>query len=174
MAPYIPIPLYMTKCRCIFGCDHEQHKPYHGKFTSANETWYERQYYWNVAKYVMDENISPSNADDLELFQDAIFESPWGRIHIHFYEQLFKNYYKFNSEWTIKVFCKYIEFFDKISFLFSNDAFTFIFKQEDTKIVEGLLKVMPVGMKLRFIKAAEKYPKVIRAVPKLKLYNLFS
>lgn len=173
MVPYIPIPLNMTKCRCIFGCDHDRHKPYHNQFITK-EDWYERQYYWNVAKYVMDPNILPSNADDLELFQDAIFESPWGRIHIHFYENLFKSYYKFSPEWTLKVFCKYIGFLERISSLFVNDAFDFVFKKEDTKLIENLLKVMPMGIKMRFIKAAEKYPQTIKAVPKLKLYNLFS
>jgi len=164
----------MTHCRCVYGCDHERHKPYHGKFTSANGDWYERTYYWHIAKYVADLNVSPSNGDDLELFQDVVFESPWGRIHIDFYERLFKNYYKFNSEWVIITFSRYLEFLEKLSPLFTNDAFSFIFSKKDVKMIESLLKVMSLPIKLRFIKAAEKYPDMIQSVPKLKLYNLFS
>lgn len=173
MASYIPILPHMTNCRCIFGCEHERHKPHHGKFT-IKEDWFERQYYWNVAKYVMDPNISPSDGDDLELFEDAIFESPWGRIHISFYEQLFKNYYKFNSDWVLKTFCRYLIFLEELSVLFTNDAFEYIFRQDDPKLILSLLKVMPLEIKLRFIKASEKHPKIIQAIPKLKLYNLFS
>lgn len=164
----------MTHCRCVYGCDHERHKPYHGKFTSANGSYYERTYYWHVAKYVADPDISASNADDLELFQDVVFESPWGRIHISFYEQLFKNYYKLNSDWVIRTFCKYLEFIEKLSPLFTQDAFAFVFKKQDVKMIEQLLRLMPLQIKLRFIKTAENYPDMIRAVPKLKLYNLFS
>lgn len=170
----VPIPLYMTKCRCIFGCDHEQHKPYHGKFTQVTTKLFERQYYWNIAKYVMDSNISPSNGDDLELFEDAVFESPYGRIHIYFYEQLFKNYYQFSPDWVLKVFSKYLSFIEKISTLFTNDAFDYIFRKEDPKLILSLLKEMSFDIKMRFVKASEKYPAVIQSVPKLKMYNLFS
>lgn len=164
----------MTNCRCIFGCDHERHKPYHGKFTHANGDWYEKTYYWNVAKYVMDPNVSPSDGDDLELFQDAIFESPWGRIHIYFYEQLFKNYYKFDVRWTVQTFCKYLLFLNKISSLFVNDAFEFIFRQKDSKMILDILNEMSFDIKMQFIKASEKHPEVLKSIPKLKIYNLFS
>lgn len=170
----IPIPLYMTNARCIFGCDHDRHKPYHGKFTSANGDWYEKQYYWHVAKYVMDRNVSPADGDDLELFQDAVFESPWGRIHINFYEQLFKNYYKLDNRWTVETFCRYLLYIDKLSTLFTNDAFSFIFRKDDPKLILHLLKEMPFEIKMKFIRASEKHPDIIQLVPKLKLYNLFS
>ena len=164
----------MNKTHCIFGCDHERHKPYHEKFDRALGKNTELQYYWNVAKYVLDSKISPSDGDDLELFEDAIFESPWGRIHIHFYEWLFQKYYADQPEVVIRIFCKYLEYLEKCSVLFIDDSFSFIFRQEDYKLIEKLLKVMPLKTKLHFIKASEKYPKVIQSVPKLKLYNLFS
>ena len=173
MRSRILIPLNMTNCRCIFGCEHERHKPHHNKFT-IKEDWFERQYYWNVAKYVMDPNISPSDGDDLELFQDAVFDSPWGRIHIHFYERLFQNYYKFQPDWVLQTFCRYVNFLEQISILFANDAFDFIFRKEDPKLIEKLLNTMSFETKMHFIKASEKYPEAIRSVPKLKIYNLFS
>lgn len=164
----------MTNCRCIFGCDHERHKPYHNKFTNAIGEYTERQYYWNVAKYVLDSKVSPSDGDDLELFEDAIFESPWGRIHIHFYEWLFRNYYKTQPEVVIQIFTRYLGYLEKLSVLFVNDAFDFIFRQDNPKLIETLLKISPLNIKMQLIKVAEKYPKAIQSVPKLKLYNLFS
>lgn len=164
----------MNETHCIFGCDHERHKPYHEKFDRAQGNNTERQYYWNVAKYVLDSKISPSNEDDLELFEDAIFESPWGRIHIYFYEWLFKNYYQTQTEVVIRTFVKYLEFLNEISPLFTVDAFNFIFRQKDTKLIEKLLNTMSFEIKLNFIKVSDKYPEVVRSVPKLKLYNLFS
>lgn len=167
----IPIPIELTNCRCIYGCDHERHHLYRNKFTKAT---YEGQYYWNIVEYIKDKNISPLDADDLELFQDIIFESPMGRIHIYFYERLFDNSYKAQPEWTLEIFCKYLEFLDKISPLFTHDAFSFVFRQKNVALIESLLKVMPIEIKLRFIREADNYPQIIKSVPKLKLYNLFS
>jgi len=164
----------MNEKDCIFGCDHERHKPYHEKFDRAQEGNTERQYYWNVAKYVLDSKLSPSDGDDLELFEDAIFDSPWGRVHIYFYEWLFQNYYKSQPEVVVQIFTRYLEYLGKISMLFVDDAFSFIFKREDYKLIEKLLAIMPLTTKLQFIKTSEKYPKAIQSVPKLKLYNLFS
>jgi hypothetical protein len=164
----------MNETHCIFGCDHERHHPYHEKFDRAQRDNTERQYYWNVAKYVLDSKVSPSDGDDLELFEDAIFESPWGRIHIHFYEWLFQNYYKTQPEVVIRIFINYLGYLEKLSVLFVNDAFDFVFRQEDPKLIETLLKVSPLSIKLQIIRVAEKYPQAIQSVPKLKLYNLFS
>jgi hypothetical protein len=164
----------MNETHCIFGCDHERHHPYHEKFDRAQRNNTERQYYWNVAKYVLDSKISPSDGDDLELFEDAIFESPFGRIHIHFYEWLFQNYYKTQPEVVIRIFINYLGYLEKLSVLFVNDAFDFVFRQEDPKLIETLLRVSPLSIKLQIIRVAEKYPQAIQSVPKLKLYNLFS
>ena len=164
----------MNDKHCIFGCDHERHQPYSKKFDRAQEGNTERQYYWNVAKYVLDSKLSPSDGDDLEMFEDAVFDSPWGRIHIYFYEWLFKNYYTTQPEVVLRVFSRYLEYLEKCSVLFVDDAFNFIFKQNNPKLVESLLKIMSLKIKLRLIAVSEKYPEAIRSVPKLKLYNLFS
>lgn len=122
----------------------------------------------------MDPNISPSDSDDFEMFQDMVFESPWGRVHIHLYEQFFKNYYTYYPDWVLKVFSRYLEFLDKASPLFTRDAFGFIFNKNDVQLIENLLKELPFEIKMQFIHASEKYPTMLKAVPKLRLYNLFS
>lgn len=157
---------------CRIRCDHDRHQSYLHLFKSSD--MYERQYLWEIGKLVMDPNLSPSDADDLEIFQDLVFDSERGRLHIFFYEELFKNYYQYQPDWTLKVFVRYLVYLDTISSLFSNDAFHYIFKKEDVKLTTNLLKEMPFEIKMRFIKASEKYPNIIQMVPKLKLYNLFS
>jgi hypothetical protein len=122
----------------------------------------------------LDSKISPSDEDDLEIFEDAIFDSPWGRVHIYFYEWLFENYYQSQTEVVIRTFVRYLDFLNEISPLFTIDAFNFVFRKNDIKLVENLLNLMTLETKLNFIKASDKYPEVVRSVPKLKLYNLFS
>lgn len=160
------------KSPCRFGCDHDRHQSYIPLF--RDREMYERQYLWQIGKFVMDSKLSPSDGDDLELFQDLVFDSDRGRLHIFFYEELFKNYYQYQPDWTLKVFVRYVMYLDKISPLFSGDSFDFILKKSDPKLITDLLKEMPFELKMRLIKISERYPDMIKAVPKLKLYNLFS
>ena len=157
---------------CRLGCTHERHQKYLGLF---KDDVFQQGLLWHIAKYVMDPKISPNDDEDYELFQDLIFESKFGRLHIYFYDQyLFPRYFKLNSDWTTQVFCKYLEFLEKSSSLFTNDAFDFIYKYRDSKLVLMLLERMSFDIKMRFIKHSEKHPDMIKLVPKLKLYNLFS
>lgn len=152
-------------------CDHENHAPHQKNFSKE---LYERSYLWNVGVYVNDPRIDPSNEDDLEFFQDMIFDSPYGRIHIFFYEELFKNYLNLNRDWTVRTFARYVLFLENISQLFSEEALNFVYRKQEPSVITDLLKVMDMDVKLRFIRLADKHPDVMRAIPKLKLYNLFS
>jgi len=153
-------------------CRHNRHRDYYENFTSSNRD--ERQYYLYLAKYVMDADVSPLDGDDLEFFQDVVFESPYGRIHIYFYEQLFENYYEMDPDWCILVFNKYLDYLERISPLFTVDAINFIFRENDLKLVEKMLGSSSYEIKMRLIRASENHPDLIKSVPKLKLYNLFS
>ena len=160
---------------CILGCHHERHVPYQNKFVVlGNSENGEYNYYYNLSEFVLDENLSPLDDDDFEMFQDIVFESPWGRVHIFFYEQLFKIYYEYRSEWTLQVFSKYLTYLNRASTLFTQDAFGYIFNQNNVELVERVLKELPFEIKMQFIRASEKYPAMLKAVPKLRLYNLFS
>lgn len=152
-------------------CDHENHIPHQKNFSKE---LYERAYLWNVGVYVNDPKIDPSDADDLEFFQDMVFDSPYGRIHIFFYEELFKNYLHLNRDWTIRTFARYVLFLENISSLMSEEAMNFVYKKQEASVITDLLKVMDMEVKLRFIRLADKHPDVMRVIPKLKLYNLFS
>lgn len=152
-------------------CDHKNHQPHQENFSKV---LFEKTYLWNVGVYVNDTKIDPSDADDLEFFQDMVFDSPYGRIHIFFYEELFKNYLHLNRDWTIRTFARYVLFLENISSLFSEEALGFVYRKQEPAVITDLLKVMDMEVKLRFIRLADKYPDVLHAVPKLKLYNLFS
>lgn len=152
-------------------CDHENHLPHQKNFSREI---HERGYLWNVGVYVNDTRIDPSNEEDLEFFQDMVFDSPYGRIHIFFYEELFKNYLHLNRDWTVRTFARYVLFLENISALFSEEALNFVYRKQEPSVITDLLKVMDMDVKLRFIRLADKHPDVMRAIPKLKLYNLFS
>ncbi len=160
------------KSSCRIKCDHDRHQPYLVLF--KDKEMYERKYLWEIGKLVMDPKLSPLDEDDLEIFQDLVFDSERGRLHIFFYEQLFSNYYQYQPDWTLKVFSRYVIYLNHISTLFTGDAFDFIFKKADPELITDLLKELPLDVKMRFIKMSEFYPNMIQAVPKLKLYNLFS
>ncbi len=160
------------KSSCRVHCDHDRHQPYLSLF--SNKEMYERQYLWEIAKLVMDPKLSPKDEDDLEIFQDLVFDSERGRLHIFFYEELFKNYYQYQPDWTLKVFSRYLSYLDSISKLFVVDAFNYIFRKKDVQLITDLLSEMTYEVKISFIRASNTYPEIIKTVPKLKLYNLFS
>lgn len=154
------------------GCAHERHQKYIDLF---KEDVFETSLLWHTAMYVWDPKMSAKDDDDMELFQDLVFESKFGRIHIYFYDQyLFPRYFRLNPDWVIRVFVRYLEFLERASPLFTNDAFDFAYKYRDSKLILMLLDKMSFDIKMRFIKHSEKYPDMIQLVPKLKLYNLFS
>jgi hypothetical protein len=155
---------------CPNKCKHERHLDYLDAF-SASIT--EDEYVRYIIKYLLDPNLSPDDGDDLDLFQSLVFDSKWGRLHIFVYEDLF-NEYHIRPVRTATIFCRHLEYLGKISGLFLLDAFSYIFKKNDPEVVKFLLRFMPLKVKLLFIMEAENHPLILRAVPKLKLYNLFS
>jgi len=157
---------------CKFGCEHERHQKYISIFDGE---MFEQKLLWNIAMYVWDKDLSPDDGDDLELWQDMVFDTKFGRLHIYFYEHyLFKSYYHLNPDWVTTIFSRYLIYLDKASPLFTNDAFDFLYKRGDYKLILEMLKKTPYDIRMRFVKHAEKYPTVLQSVPKLRLYNLFS
>lgn len=158
---------------CLYGaCTHERHEKYLGLH---GENVFEQNLLWHIAMYVWDPKMSPNDGDDFELFQDLVFESRFGRLHIYFYDKyLFDSYYAFNPDFVTSVFSRYLLYLEKASPLFANDAFDYLCKKNDSKLILSMLNKMSFDIKIRFVKHTEKYPAVLQAVPKLKLYNLFS
>lgn len=152
-------------------CEHERHQAYLHVF---HEYCPEPTYLRHISLFVCDPNISLEDDEDLELFQDLLFEGPMGRIHIFYYEELFRSSYSANSALVLMTFSRYLQFLDMISSLFVVDAYHFIFRQDDPILIDELLKRLPFKLKMSFLSEAQKKPGVIRLSEKLKLLNLFS
>lgn len=155
---------------CRNHCTHERHSEYLGAFSDSIG---EDEFVGYISKFLLDSQLSPFDSDDLDLYQDIVFDSKWGRLHIFYYEDLFSTYHIRPIEFA-KKFNQHLEYLGHISSLFLLDAFTFVLKKNDPVLVEFLMKHMSLRTKLLFIREAWHYPQIIQAVPKLKLYNLFS
>lgn len=152
-------------------CEHERHQHY---LTILDGTYTEYYYLAMVYKFVVDPNLSSEDPEDLELFQDLIFDGPMGRIHIYYYEELFRRFYSVNPEKVITTLSCYLQYLDVLSGLFVDDAYAFVFRQDDPILIDALLNSLSFKLKMSFLREAQKKPGIIQLSDKLKLLNLFS
>src|SRR5271155_381452 len=96
---------------CKKPCPHERHQLYVGAFDEKLET----EFIWSISKYLTDPKISADDEDDLDLFYDLIFQSRFGRLHIHFYEYIFQKHYQSNAQHVVCAFSTYLDFIGRIS-----------------------------------------------------------
>jgi hypothetical protein len=153
------------------GCMHERHRPYLAVFDGAHSSAMGMS---KISEFILDPKQDPKNPDDLELFQDLVFEGPGGRVHICFYDDLFRNWYAIIPEQTIVEFGRYLDFLHQISSLYSKDAIHFVFKRHDPFIINSLLKTLSNDIRMCFVREALTRPEIMQLSDKLKLYNVFS
>lgn len=153
---------------CLKKCEHERHQIYLSAFSVLSIY----DFVEFITKFVLDPNISPDNADDLELFQDFVFSDRLGRLHVFYYHNMFEDRPDAN-ELLIKAYCQYLNFLGQISSFFQQESLEFIFRWKPFYI-ESILKLSSPQVKLDIIKISNNYPEIIKRIPKLKLYNLFS
>lgn len=152
-------------------CEHERHQPYLHLFS---ENCPEFTYLRHISLFVLDPNLSSENDEDLELFQDLLFEGPMGRIHIFYYEEMFKDFYSTEPKLVLTTLGSYLVYLNKLSSLFVLDAYHFIIQREDPILIDRILRELPFNLKMDFVRFSQKYPKALQISPKLKLFNLFS
>lgn len=152
-------------------CEHDRHQTYLHVF---HEYCPEPTYLRHISLFVLDPNLSPEDDEDIEIFQDLLFEGPMGRIHIFYYEELFREFYSIDPTLVLTTFNRYLQFLDIISCLFVVDAYQFVFRQDDPVLIDSLLKRLPFKLKMSFLSEAQKKPGIIQLSEKLKLLNLFS
>lgn len=152
-------------------CEHDRHKAYLHIF---HEYCPESTFLRHISMFVCDPNLSSEDEEDLELFQDLLFEGPMGRIHIFYYEELFRDSYSLEPKLVLTTFSHYLDFLNKLSSLFVMDAYHFILQREDPILIDALLRAFPFHLKMEFVRFSQKYPKALQISPKLKLFNLFS
>lgn len=135
------------------------------------------EYYAYITQFLFDPDISPNNLDDFELFQDLIFESHYGKLHINYYYDQLDRFRsgrgKSKRTKIIRRLARYAEFLGKHSEMFLEDMYNYIFRHHPN-LIQPLLDALPSSVKLSFIRVAEHYPQIVRQVPKLKLYMLYS
>ena len=124
-----------------------------------------------ITNFITDPFISSDDEDDIDLFQDFVFSKKFGKLHIYYYSFILKNK---DKESVAMILSKYLDFLKHVSVFFLYDAFDYIFKTKDTKLIELMIKSLSSDLKIKFIEYSDRYPNIIDLIPKLKLYNLFS
>lgn len=151
-------------------CNHERHQGYTAVFDGAHV---EHFYLRKLSEFVEDARLSPKDAEDLEMFQDLVFEGPSGRIHIFYYEEMYRRHGRLKKQYAEHL-NKYLLYLNELSTLFTRDAFHFIIQKENAALIDAMLDSFSFEIKMDFIREAQKQPKIIQLSDKLKLYNLFS
>lgn len=130
-----------------------------------------------INRFIFDPNISPSNLDDLEVLIHILFDSGYGKYHISYYqcqiEMIKQGRSKARKTRIIRRLARYSEFLSGYSPLFMTDFCDYILRY-CPQIISELFSLMNPESRVVFVRMAERYPHVVRQVPKLKLYMVFS
>jgi hypothetical protein len=151
----------------------ERHQQYASAFSLKSE--YLGNYYPYISKFLCDPQLNINDGDDATVLFDLLYNSKFGAIHISYYKFLLRRINNINYEWTLKVLSKYVNFLGKRSYLYQVDMFDSLFRDfPNTKLWEDFLKALAPEDLTLFIECAAKYSSVVKAIPKIKLYLLFS
>lgn len=149
----------------------KRHQKYFGAFSCHNIT----RYLSTVSRYIKDKNISHTNADDVDFLMHLLFDGPFGRVHISYYSQI-HNRKRTRTHFvpSTKSLARYCDFLKLISSLFLTDFFNTLFTQPNKSLAGGVFKHLSFDNKLLFLHNANRYPNVLKQLPKIKLYSTFS
>lgn len=127
-----------------------------------------------ITEYINDTSLSPNNDDDLEFFKNLLFESIKGKVHIRYYDWVITNLINNDIHTCTKILSRYSEYLGGLSNLFLHDFFNYLLQLDDKQIIIELFNVLPSKIKLEFIYWANDNESVVKLIPKLKSYLLFS
>ena len=148
--------------------NYQRHEEYARAFDNSISI---NKYFKILKKFIMDENISPNNEDDLQFLKDLLFETKFGRNHIHFYEYV---YYSMNkSKNNLQILSRYTEFLGSISDYFLEDMFEFLVKTQDEFVIKNYFSKLSLSYKLRFVKITRPYPYLFKKIPILGMCSTF-
>lgn len=157
---------------------YERHQKYLDAF--INEKLIISDYLQYITKFICDHNMSTLNNDDLDFFKNLLFDSFTARnielvgsLLFTYYDRLIKNY-KFASSQVIFLLSKLLSFLIKISDVYVKDMFVYLWQCNDKQIILNLFYSLNGENRLCFINWANDKPDIIKFIPKLKLYILFS
>lgn len=148
----------------------ERHTIYRNGFNTCTN---EKDYYKIINKYILDGNLSPANTDDVELFKDLLFESKFRRIHLEYARWLIEWCKKKPSR--RKLVLSYIKYIASASSLHLRDFWGIILTEHNKDFIVDLLSEADSEVRLTIVTGAvENNPKLMKLIPKLKMYLLFS
>jgi hypothetical protein len=147
-----------------------RHSIYQDGFDNCNNVLI---YYKFLNKFLLDKNLSPYNQDDVELLKDLLFESKLKKVHLG-YAMWMISWCKKNKTGTLIV-SNYIRYISNLSILHMNDFWTILLVNRHKKFIEKLLNLGDSDVRLALVNAAVVLnPKLMKHIPKLKTYLLFS
>lgn len=149
----------------------EKHKPYAAAFRTRTL----KSFYNHLIRFLRDENMSPSNKEDVAIFHHFMFNSNWGVVCVPFMKHLLNKINNYNFNWTIDVIGKYFNFVSNIASIYYLDILNTLFRDYgNQKMFEGIFKTISPSNKIVFLEKIALYPAVQEHFPKLGLYLLFS
>lgn len=155
----------------------ERHQKYFDAFliSPGEEIFYGPASYLNfITKFINDPNISHQDQEDLQFFKDLLFESQFGKIHIQYYTWVIDKWTQYAFPQAIRVLARYADFLGGVSVMFLHDFYHHLFKLPKHDLTIAIFPILSSINKVEFIKTADQYPAIIAAMPKLKLYMVFS
>lgn len=145
----------------------------HGSYARSFKIEDIGKYYRHINRYILDQNLSPTDQDDVELFKDLLFESRFGRVHIAYSEWLV--HYAGKKKSRVNLVDRYIAYISEVSSLFYEDFVGALIKYGNINFVEYLMATASLETRLVLVKTlAQHFPKMMRQIPKLKTYLIFS
>lgn len=152
---------------------HERHQKYFDAFLLKKELT-DSNYFNFITRFISDPNLSHLNEDDLSFFQDLLFESFREKVHIRYYDWTIVKWLPFANAQTIKILSKYSDYLGAVSELFLTELFSHVFRLPNKEVIVDLFNALSTQNTLIFIKWADRNPEVVKLIPKLKFYLLFS
>jgi len=152
---------------------HERHQKYFDAFL-IKEGLTDSKYLNYITQYIFDPNLSPDDEDDLEFFKNLLFESIKGKVHIDYYDRVVTRWTQFTFDQTVDTLTRYSYFLSRLSDMFLHDFFNYLLKIDNKEIVVHLFFKLDNYSKIEFIKWADQNSEVVKLIPKLKMYLLFT
>ncbi len=152
---------------------HERHQKYFDAFL-IKEGLTDSRYLNYITQYIFDPNLSPDNDDDLEFFKNLLFESIKGKVHINYYDRVVTRWTELAFDQTVETLARYSYFLSKLSVMFLHDFFNYLLKSHNEKLIINLFPKLDSYSKIQFIEWADLNPEVVKFIPKLKMYLLFT
>jgi hypothetical protein len=151
---------------------HERHQKYFDAFLLKKELT-DSKYFNYITQFISDPNLSYLDKDDMSFFQDLLFESFREKVYIKYYDWVTK-WFDFAGPQTITTLSNYSNYLGEVSELFLEDFFNHIFKLSKRNLIVDLFESLSSQNRLRFIKWADGKPEVVKLIPRLKFYLLFT